>query len=206
MRSVPNIQGNFFDETVHSQLLPEEDELLTIGRRIDLSWVEKETADRPKTAELRPARRTIFVSELPLRLVVSGSLAFCLPPCNLGINTCSAARMFEVLQIGVIDLTTLRQKLDALRCEEARLNEEELRLKAELRQAQAQELNEEKLFEFCQSLPTVLTSLDFEGKRQILREVVDKIAIDGSEVTIYGIIPPTPEDIADDASIVLPFP
>ena len=117
-----------------------------------------------------------------------------------------ADRMLEAYKIGVIDLTTLKQKLDALRCEEARLHEEELRLKAELRQAQAQELNEEKLFQFCQNLPTVLTDLDFEGKRQILREVVDKIAIDGSEVTIYGIVPPTSEDIAKDASILLHSP
>jgi len=35
---------------------------------------------------------------------------------------------------------------------------------------------------------------------------VDKIAIDGSEVTIYGIVPPTSEDIAKDASILLHSP
>jgi len=115
-------------------------------------------------------------------------------------------RMLEAYKIGAIDLQTLKQKMDDIRSEEARLNEEELRLKAELRQAQAQELNEEKLFEFCQSLPAVLTGLDFEGKRQILREVVDRIAIDGTEVTVYGIIPPTPEEIAEDASIVLHSP
>jgi hypothetical protein len=117
-----------------------------------------------------------------------------------------ADRMLEAYKIGAIDLQTLKQKMDDIRSEEAQLNEEELRLKAELRQSQAQELNEEKLFEFCQSLPAVLTGLDFEGKRQILREVVDRIAIDGTEVTIYGIIPPTPEEIAEDASIVLHSP
>ncbi len=117
-----------------------------------------------------------------------------------------ADRMLEAYKIAAIDLPTLKQKMDDIRSEEAQRNEERLRLEVELRQAQAQELNEEKLYEFCQSLPAVLTSLDFEGKRQILREVVDRIAIDGNEVTIYGIIPPTPEAIAKDASIVLHSP
>ena len=107
--------------------------------------------------------------------------------------------MLEAYKIGVIDLTTLKQKLDALKCEETRLSEDKLTLESELRQAQAQELNEQKLFEFCQSLPAVLTGLDFGERRQILREVVDKIVVDSGEVTIYGIIPPPP----DDASIVL---
>ena len=45
MRSVPSIQGDFFDETVYGRLLPEEDELLAIKEQIDLSYVEEETAD-----------------------------------------------------------------------------------------------------------------------------------------------------------------
>lgn len=45
MRSEPRSQGDFFDETVYGQLLPEEDELLTIRDRVDLSWVEEETVD-----------------------------------------------------------------------------------------------------------------------------------------------------------------
>ncbi len=114
-----------------------------------------------------------------------------------------ADRMLEAYKIAAIDLPTLKQKMDDIKSEEAKLNQEAVRLEAELRKAKAQELNEEKLFEFCRNLPTVLTSLDFEDKRQILREVVDKIAIDGNEVTIYGIIPPTPKENPQDASIML---
>ncbi len=117
-----------------------------------------------------------------------------------------ADRMLEAYKIAAIDLPTLKKKMDDIRSEEAQLNKERLRLEVELRQAQAQELNEEKLYEFCQSLPAVLTSLDFESKRQILMEVVDKIVVDSSEITVYGIIPPTPRDIAEDASIVLHSP
>lgn len=45
MRSAPRTQGDFFDETVYGQLLPEEDELLSIAEQVDLSWVEEETRD-----------------------------------------------------------------------------------------------------------------------------------------------------------------
>ena len=55
-------------------------------------------------------------------------------------------------------------------------------------------------------LPAVLTSLDFGERRQILKEVVDKIVVGNGEVTIYGIIPPTPEEIGEDASTVLHSP
>ena len=73
----------------------------------------------------------------------------------------------------------------------------------ELNKAEAQELNKEKLYQFCQSLPTTLANLSFEDKRQILREVIDKIVLDGNEVTIYGIIP-LPEEEVRDMSIELP--
>lgn len=115
-------------------------------------------------------------------------------------------RMLEAYKIGAIDLQTLKQKMDDIRSEETGLKEEELRLEAELRKAEAQELNTEKLYEFCKSLPAVLTSLDFGERWQILREVVDKIVVDNGEVTIYGIIPPTPEEIGEDASTVLHSP
>lgn len=45
MRRTPRTQRDFFDETVYGQLLPEEDELLTIKEQVDLSFVEEETAD-----------------------------------------------------------------------------------------------------------------------------------------------------------------
>jgi len=45
MRTSLRTQRDFFDETVYGQLLPEEDELLTIKEQVDLSFVEEETAD-----------------------------------------------------------------------------------------------------------------------------------------------------------------
>ena len=110
--------------------------------------------------------------------------------------------MLEAYKVGAMDLQTLKQKMDEIKSEEAKLNQEQLKLDTELRKAEAQELNEERLYEFCRNLPNVLTGLNFEDKRQILREVVDKIVVDGGEVTIYGIIPPAPES-TEDASIVL---
>lgn len=113
-----------------------------------------------------------------------------------------ADRMLDAYKVGAIDLPTLKQKIEAIKKEEAELTEEKARLDSEVRKAEAQELNEEKLHEFCQNLPATLTNLDFEDRRQILREVVDRIVVDGDEVTIYGIIP-VPEERVEDVSIEL---
>jgi site-specific DNA recombinase len=112
-------------------------------------------------------------------------------------------RMLDAYKIGAIDLQTLKRKMDEIKEEQRNLERERLNLEKELRKAQAQELNEEKLYQFCQSLPGTLANLSFEDKKQILREVVDRIVVDGNEVTIYGIIP-TPED--KDMSIVFQSP
>ena len=114
-----------------------------------------------------------------------------------------ADRMLDAYKIGAIDLQTLKRKMDEVKKEEAELTEEKFRLKGELRRVEAQELNEEKLCEFCQNLPTTLANLTFEDKRQILREVVDKVIVNEGEVTIYGIIPMA-EDKVDDVSVALP--
>jgi len=111
-----------------------------------------------------------------------------------------ADRMLDAYKIGAVGLHTLKQKMDEIRSEEAELNSERLRLETELLKAEAQELNEEKLLEFCRNLPDTLASLAFADRRQVLREVVDKIIVDGDEVTIYGIIP-VPDEKVEDASI-----
>lgn len=106
------------------------------------------------------------------------------------------------IRLGAIDLQTLKQKMDEIKNEEAGLNEEKLRLEKELHKAKVQELNEEKLYQFCQSLPATLANLNFEDNRQILREVIDKIVVDGNELTIYGVIP-LPEEKAGKMSVGL---
>ena len=80
-----------------------------------------------------------------------------------------------------------------------------MKLENELRKAEAQGINEEKLYQSCHNLPTTLANLNSEDKRQVLREVVDRIVVDGCEVTIYGIIP-VPDEKINDASIELHSP
>jgi site-specific DNA recombinase len=121
---------------------------------------------------------------------------------SLERKTVEADRMLDAYKIGAINIQTLKHKMDQIKKEEVELNKEKLSLEAEIRKAQAQELNEEKLYRFCQSLPATLADLNFQERKQILREVVDKIVVDGDEVTIYGIIP-MPEDKADDVSVAL---
>jgi hypothetical protein len=110
--------------------------------------------------------------------------------------------MLDAYKIGAINIQTLKCKMDEIKKEEAELNNEKLSLEADIRKAQAEELNEEKLYRFCRGLPATLANLNFEDRKQILREVVNKIVVDGSKVTIYGIIP-TPEGEAEDVSVGL---
>jgi len=114
-----------------------------------------------------------------------------------------ADRMLEAYKVSAIDLDTLKQKMDEMRRERTKLSEEKLRLKEELRKAQAEQLDGEKVCQFCHSLPATLANLNFKDKKQILREVVDRIVVDGNELTIYGVIP-TPVEEAEDASVALP--
>jgi len=114
-----------------------------------------------------------------------------------------ADRMLDAYKIGAIDLQTLKRKMDEIKSEEAELDQEKSRLGREIRISEAQELNEEKLYQFCQSLPATLANLNFEDKKQILREVVDKVVVDGDEVTIYGVIP-MPDENTEDMSVALP--
>ena len=121
---------------------------------------------------------------------------------SLESKTVEADRMLDAYKIGAINIQTLKCKMDEIKKEEAELNNEKLSLEADIRKAQAEELNEEKLYQFCRGLPTTLANLNFEDRKQILREVVDKIVVDGNKVTIYGIIP-TPEGEANDVSVGL---
>lgn len=114
-----------------------------------------------------------------------------------------ADRMLDAYKIGAIDLQNLKRKMDEIKSEEVELDQEKSRLEKEIRRSEARELNEEKLHQFCQSLPATLANLGFENKRQILREVVDKIVVEGNDITIYGIIP-MPEERAEDGAVALP--
>jgi site-specific DNA recombinase len=111
-------------------------------------------------------------------------------------KTVEADRMLEAYKIGVIDMKTLKEKVDKIRSEEAKLNEEKARIEAELLKAKAMNVDEARLREFCQSLPCILNGLDFNNRRSILREVVDKIEVNDGIANIYGIIPPPKNDVA----------
>jgi site-specific DNA recombinase len=116
---------------------------------------------------------------------------------SLAGKTTEADRMLDAYKIGAIDIQTLKRKLDGIKKQQTELNSTKLSLEADIRKAQAEELNEEKLYRFCQSLPATLTNLGFKDRKQILREVVDRIVVDGNKVTIYGIIPKPVREVPD---------
>jgi site-specific DNA recombinase len=116
---------------------------------------------------------------------------------SLERKTIEADRMLDAYKIGAISIQTLKCKLDEIKKEQTELNNTKLSLEADIHKAQAEELNEEKLYRFCRSLPDTLTNLEFKDRKQILREVVDKIVVDGNNVTIYGIIPKPAAEVPD---------
>lgn len=122
--------------------------------------------------------------------------------CALEKRKMEEDRMLEAYKISVIDLHTLKAKMDEIKRERAELIEEKLKLEKELHEAQTNALNEEKIYEYCHLLPTALSNLDFRERKQILQEVIDRIVIDGDKVTIYGIIP-MPTEYLQDVSIEL---
>ena len=77
-------------------------------------------------------------------------------------------RILEAYKIGAIDLPKLKDTMDEIKTQESKLAREKEALESELQKAKTQELSEERLNDFCNSLPAVLTSLDYNQKRQIL--------------------------------------
>ncbi len=72
----------------------------------------------------------------------------------------------------------------------------------EIQEAGKQCIDADYVERFCNSISTVLDNLSFEEKKTVLREVVEKVIIKDSEISIYGIIPSQGElDDIEDVSI-----
>ena len=70
-------QGDFFNDYVYSELLPEEDTLLSIARLVDLGFVEEEVADLYSEDRGRPSYppAVLFSHRGPVRKdALSGAL------------------------------------------------------------------------------------------------------------------------------------
>lgn len=104
-------------------------------------------------------------------------------------KTLQVDRLLEAYKIGAINSQLLKREMDKIRGEQDKLIETKQDIERQLQEAEKQELNADYIERFCKNISVVLGSLSFEDKRQVLREVIDKIVVNDNEVYIFGIIP-----------------
>lgn len=117
-------------------------------------------------------------------------------------KTLEADRLLEAYKIGAIDAQMLKKEMDKIRAEQEVLINTKKGIGKEIQEAGEQHINADYVEQFCNSISTMLDNLSFEEKRTVLREVVEKVIIKDSEISIYGIIPSQGElDDIEDVSI-----
>ncbi len=122
---------------------------------------------------------------------------------SIGKKTAEVDRLLEAYKIGAIDSQLLKREMDKIKAEQEKLLQTKQDLEKQLQEAGTQEINADYVERFCRNISAVLDNLNFEDKRQVLREVADKIVIDGSKVSIYGIIPMLEEDSIEKQEVLI---
>jgi len=112
-------------------------------------------------------------------------------------------RLLEAYKIGAIDSQLLKREMDKVKAEQDKLLETKQDLEKQLQEAETHEISADYIERFCKNISAVIDNLSFEDKRAILREVIDKIVVNGSEVSIYGIIPMLEEDSIDKQEVLI---
>jgi site-specific DNA recombinase len=105
-------------------------------------------------------------------------------------------RLLEAYRVGAIDSELLKREVDKVRESERALVATKHDLEEELRVAEHRELDGEYIERFCGSISALLDNLESDDKMQVLREVVDKVVIEGDRVTVYGVIPASVDEAA----------
>lgn len=110
-------------------------------------------------------------------------------------------RLLEAYRIGAIDSQLLKREMDKVKAEQEKLLQTKQDLEKQLQEVGIQEIDADYVERFCRNISVVFDNLSFEDKRQVLREVIDKIVLDGSEISIYGIIPILEEESIDKQEV-----
>ena len=92
--------------------------------------------------------------------------------------------------------------IDNLRVKRESLINTKKSIGKEIQEAGEQCIDVDYVERFCNSISMMLDNLSFEEKKTVLREVIEKVIIKDSEISIYGIIPAQGElDDIEDVSI-----
>jgi len=120
---------------------------------------------------------------------------------NIGKKMAEVDRLLEAYKIGAIDSQLLKREMDKIKAEQEKSLQTKQDLEKQLQEAETHEISADHIERFCKNISVVFSNLNFEDKRQVLREVIDKIVVDGREVSIYGIIPMLEEDSIDKEKV-----
>ena len=104
-------------------------------------------------------------------------------------KTLETDRFLEAYKFGAIDAQMLKKEMDKIRAEQEVLLNTKISIGKEIQEAGEQCIDADYVERFCNSISTMLDNLSFEEKRTILREVIEKVNIKDSKISIYGIIP-----------------
>ncbi|MFC1893558.1 recombinase family protein [Chloroflexota bacterium] len=119
---------------------------------------------------------------------------------NLAKKNVQIDKLLEAYTVGAIDSQLLKRQMDKVKAEQQKLIATKQDLEKQLQAAANQKINADSIEISCNKISSAFGSLTFTDKRFILREVLDKIVINGDGVTIHGIVP-IYEDGSENVSV-----
>lgn len=87
-------------------------------------------------------------------------------------------RLMDLYSLGEMPLNILQEKIHSL-------NDQKTKLESDLEQQEAEKLSQEDAMSLVNSFSGILEHGDFEEIRAVIRALIDKIEIDGDDITIH---------------------
>jgi len=98
-------------------------------------------------------------------------------------------RLIDALQAGVLSLNQIKTKIECLKKEKERFSKEKLEIESRIQKTNYTSIDNWSIQQWCQAVKKRISSLGFEEKQTILRQLLNGIFIDDSKVIIKGKIP-----------------
>ena len=109
--------------------------------------------------------------------------------CGLGIPE-EQRRLVEGYRKGLYADFMIREDMEAIQGEQADIEKRKEELEGQLAQRSITEHHETQLKSFISKIETGLDKLDFKGKQEFLRTLIEKALFDGRNIEIQTIILP----------------
>jgi len=100
-------------------------------------------------------------------------------------------RLVEGYRKGLYADFMMREDMELIQKEQGELEKRRAELKRQLAQRQLTESQEERIRSFAKKILTGLDTLDFAGRQELMRLLIEKVLFDGQGVEIQTIITPS---------------